>query len=180
MDEPLIVEIHVCANPFHRTRLDQIGFFNLKLHKVSSFNDFYETLCQKIEKVHNTKKMRLVNLSIQKSGKVNVLIWFEEESQNVERFNVEDIVKNWPKKYRWGLNQPFGQFVDNWMEFEKQMEISTLSKNKNSYGDDKNESPYSLMYSPSLHDPILPHVQTFHEYALACRGSCTVHPNMQY
>ena len=42
------------------------------------------------------------------------------------------------------------------------------------------ESPYSLMYSPSLLDSILPHVQTFQEYALACLGSCTVHPNMQY
>ena len=42
------------------------------------------------------------------------------------------------------------------------------------------ESPHSLMYSPSLNDPILPHVQTFWEYALACLGSCTVHPNTQY
>ena len=34
------------------------------------------------------------------------------------------------------------------------------------------------MYSPSLHDPILPHVQTFWEYALACISSCTFHPNI--
>ena len=29
------------------------------------------------------------------------------------------------------------------------------------------ESPYFPMYSSSLHNPILPHVQTFREYALA-------------
>ena len=77
-----------------------------------------------------------MNLGLGKSGKINVLIWFEEESQDVERFNIEDIVKNWPKKYRWDFNQPFGQFVDYWMEFEKR--ILPLLENKNSYGDDEN------------------------------------------
>ena len=32
----------------------------------------------------------------------------------------------------------------------------------------QNESHYSHMYSPTLHDPILPHVQSLREYALAC------------
>lgn len=36
------------------------------------------------------------------------------------------------------------------------------------------------MCSPSLYDPILPHVQSYQEYALACLGSCAVHLNMQY
>ena len=139
MDKQFIVEIQLCTNPFYRKRLDQIGFFSLKLDKVSSFNDFLKTLCQKIEKKgHNSKKSRIVNLSLEKSGKINVLIWLEEDSQDVERFNIEDIVKNWPKKYQWGFNQPFGQFVDHWMEFEKKVEILPLLENKNSYGDDKN------------------------------------------
>ena len=42
------------------------------------------------------------------------------------------------------------------------------------------ESPYSPMYSSSLQDPILTHVQHFQGYALACLGPCTVYPNMQY
>ena len=134
MDKQFIVDIQLCPNPFYRNRLDQIG---LKLDKVSSLNDFLKTLCQKFEKNgHNSKKSRLVNLSLQKSGKINVLIWLEEDSKDVERFNIEDIVKNWPKKYRWDFNQPFGQFVDYWMEFEKR--VLPLLENKNSYGDDEN------------------------------------------
>ena len=35
-------------------------------------------------------------------------------------------------------------------------------------------------YAVPLHDPILAHVQTFQEYALACLGPCTVHPNMAW
>ena len=139
MDKQFIVEIQLCPNPFYYKQLDQFGFYSLKLDKVLSFNDFYKTLCQNFEKKgHDSKKMRIVNLSLQKSGKINVLIWFEEKSQDVERFNIEDIVKNWPKKYRWSFNQPFGQFVDHWMEFEKKVEISPLLEDKNSYGDDKN------------------------------------------
>ena len=137
MDKQFTVEIQLCSSPFYCKRLDKIGFFSLKLHNASSFNDFYETLCQKIEKKGlNSKKMRIVNL--QKSGKIKFLIWLEEESRDVERFNIEYIVKNWPKKYRWDFNQPFGQFVDHWMEFEKKVEIFPLLEN-NSYGDDKNQ-----------------------------------------
>ena len=139
MDKQFIVDIQLCPNPFYRKGLDQFGFLSLKLDKDSSFDDFYKSLSKKIEKKgHNSKKSRIVNLGLGKSGKINVLIWFEEESQDVERFNIEDIVKNWPKKYQWGFNQPFGQFVDQWMEFEKKVEILPLLENKNSYGDDKN------------------------------------------
>ena len=42
----------------------------------------------------------------------------------------------------------------------------------------KIESHYSHMYSSTLHDPILPHVQFHWEYALGCLATCTVPANM--
>ena len=111
--------------------------FDFELHKESAYRDFNGTLKQKIEeKGHNTKKMRIINLSLQKSGKINVLIWFDKDN-DVESFNIEEIVKNWPKRYQWGLNQPFDQFIDNWMEVERKMEISPLLVNRNTFGDNE-------------------------------------------
>ena len=114
MDQQFSIKLEIQQNPGICTGL----VFEFKLRTDAKYMDFEIKIMQIIrEKLPNLHKIRMVSLERSIFGKLLISLWYQPDSYDVDRFNVEELTQNWPDQFQdtW----TFSSFIENWLTFEK-------------------------------------------------------------